>query len=53
VVVRGQVELAVGTDTRVLASGEAYHFASSLPHRFRNPGSEVCEIVSCSTPPTF
>ncbi len=53
VVVRGRVELTVGTETRVLGPGEAYYFASNLPHRFRNPGREVCEIVSCSTPPTF
>jgi transcriptional regulator with XRE-family HTH domain len=53
VVVRGRIELTVGTETRVLGPGEAYYFASNLPHRFRNPGREVCEIVSCSTPPTF
>jgi transcriptional regulator with XRE-family HTH domain len=53
VVVRGQIELTVGTETRVLTAGEAFYFASNLPHRFRNPGREVCEIVSASTPPTF
>jgi transcriptional regulator with XRE-family HTH domain len=53
VVVRGRIEVTVGTETRVLGPGEAYYFASNLPHRFRNPGREVCEIVSCSTPPTF
>lgn len=53
VVVRGRIELTVGNDTRVLGPGEAYYFASNLPHRFCNPGSETCEIVSCGTPPTF
>jgi transcriptional regulator with XRE-family HTH domain len=53
VVVRGQIEVTVGNDTRVLGPGEAYYFPSNLPHRFRNPGREVCEIVSCCTPPTF
>lgn len=53
VVVRGRIELTVGTETRVLTAGEAYYFNSNMPHRFRNPGREVCEIVSCSTPPTF
>jgi transcriptional regulator with XRE-family HTH domain len=53
VVVRGRIELTVGTETRVLGPGEAYYFASNLPHRFRNPGREECELVSCSTPPTF
>jgi transcriptional regulator with XRE-family HTH domain len=53
VVVRGRIELTVGGDTRVLGPGDAYYFASSIPHRFRNAGAEPCEIVSASTPPTF
>ncbi|MEY2855240.1 MAG: hypothetical protein RL030_2372 [Pseudomonadota bacterium] len=53
VVVRGHIEVTVGNDTRVLGPGEAYYFPSNLPHSFRNPGREVCEIVSCCTPPTF
>jgi transcriptional regulator with XRE-family HTH domain len=53
VVVRGRIELTVGNDTRVLGPGEAYYFASNLPHRFRNAGDEPCEIVSCGTPPSF
>ncbi len=51
VVVRGRIELTVGGTTRVLGQGEAYYFASSIPHRFRNAGREVCEIVSACTPP--
>jgi transcriptional regulator with XRE-family HTH domain len=53
VVVRGRIEVTVGNDVRVLGPGEAYYFPSNLPHRFRNPGREMCEIVSCCTPPTF
>jgi transcriptional regulator with XRE-family HTH domain len=53
VVVRGSVELTVGGQTRVLNAGDAYYFSSSTPHRFRNVGDEVCEIISASTPPTF
>ena len=53
VVVRGKVELTVGGQTRVLEAGDAYYFSSSTPHRFRNVGDEVCEIISASTPPTF
>jgi transcriptional regulator with XRE-family HTH domain len=53
IVVRGRVELTVGAASRVLGPGEAYYFSSQLPHRFRNVGREVCEIVSASTPPTF
>ena len=53
VVVRGRIELTVGGATRVLGPGEAYYFASQLPHRFRNVGREACEIISACTPPTF
>ena len=53
VVIRGRIELTVGGATRVLGPGEAYYFASQLPHRFRNVGREACEIISASTPPTF
>jgi transcriptional regulator with XRE-family HTH domain len=49
VVVKGRIELTVGSETRILGPGEA----SNLPHRFRNPGRETCELVSCGTPPTF
>jgi transcriptional regulator with XRE-family HTH domain len=53
VVVRGRIELTVGGETRVLGPGDAYYFTTAIPHRFRNSGSEPCEIVSASTPPTF
>lgn len=53
VVVKGKIELSVGGDSRVLGPGDAYYFKSSIPHRFRNPGRDECEIVSASSPPTF
>ena len=53
IVIKGRIEVTVGGSSRILEAGEAYYFASNLPHRFHNPGSEPCEIVSCSTPPTF
>ena len=53
VVVRGRIELTIGADSRVLGPGDAYYFTSAIPHRFRNHGSEPCEIISASTPPTF
>lgn len=53
VVVSGEIELTVGTDTRRLGVGDGYYFSSRLPHRFRNPGSEPCEIVSANTPPSL
>jgi transcriptional regulator with XRE-family HTH domain len=53
VVIRGRIELTVGGASRVLGPGEAYYFASQLPHRFRNVGREACEIISACTPATF
>jgi transcriptional regulator with XRE-family HTH domain len=53
VVLRGELELTVGLETRVLQAGDAYSFDSRIPHRFRNLGSQVCELVSACTPPSF
>lgn len=53
IVIRGRIEATIGGATRVLGPGEAYYFASQLPHRFRNVGREACEIISACTPPTF
>jgi len=50
-VLRGRIELTIGGATRVLGPGDAFYFTSQLPHRFRNVGRDVCEIVSCVTPP--
>lgn len=52
-VVRGEIELTVAGQTQRLGPGEAYYFESRLPHRFRNPGDEPCEIVSANAPPSF
>jgi len=53
VVVKGQIELTVGPETRLLFPGDAYYFESRNPHRFRNPGSTEAVIVSANTPPSF
>lgn len=53
VVIRGLLEVTVGDQRRVLGPGEAYYFDSRVPHRFRNAGDEVCEVVSACTPPSF
>ena len=53
VVVRGEIELTVAGETRRLGRGDAYYFESRLPHRFRNPGEEPCEIVSANAPPSL
>lgn len=53
IVIAGQLELTVGGQSRVLGPGDAYYFASAIPHRFRNAGDQPCEIISAGTPPTF
>lgn len=53
VVIAGSIELTVGGHVRILEAGDAYYFASAVPHRFRNVSEEPCEIVSASTPPRF
>lgn len=53
VVVKGRIEITVDGRVSVLESGDGYLFSSLLPHRFRNTGDEVCEVISACTPPTF
>lgn len=53
VVVRGRIEITVGGERRELGPGDAYYFDSTVPHRFRNPGDEECEIISANSPATF
>ena len=53
IIVRGAIELTVDGSTAQLTKGDGYLFNSRLPHRFRNTGDVVCEIVSACTPPSF
>ena len=53
VVVRGRLLVTVGDQERALGTGDAYYFKSQIPHRFRNPFDEVCEVISANTPPSF
>lgn len=53
IVIRGQLEVTVGGERAVLGPGDAYYFDSREPHRFRNIGTEPCELVTACTPPTF
>ena len=53
VIIRGRLEVTVGDQIRVLGPGEAYYFDSRIPHRFRNVGSDECEVVTANSPPSF
>ncbi len=50
-VISGEIEVTVGTQTRVLGPGEAYLFDSRQPHRFRNISEVEAVVVSACTPP--
>lgn len=52
-VLQGELELTVGSESRVLRAGDGYYFDSQLPHRFRNVGKTAAEIISAVTPPTY
>lgn len=53
IVVSGCLAVTVGTQEKILYPGDAYYFRSDIPHRFRNPGSEPCVLISANSPPTF
>ncbi|WP_458735188.1 cupin domain-containing protein [Zobellella taiwanensis] len=52
-VLSGEIEVTVGGQRCLLRAGDGYYFDTRQPHRFRNLGSESCELVSAATPPTF
>ncbi len=53
VIVKGEIELTVDGESRLLAAGDGYFFDSRLPHRFRNLSDQDCEIVSANNPPSL
>lgn len=53
IVTRGRFVVTVGDQERTLGTGDAYYFRSRIPHRFRNPFAETCEVISANTPPSF
>ena len=53
IVLSGRLEVTVGDEVAVLGQGDAYYFRSSLPHQFRNIGSEPCELITACTQPSF
>jgi transcriptional regulator with XRE-family HTH domain len=53
IVLRGEIEIVVGNQSKVLKAGDSYYFETRMPHRFRNKSKVVCELISATTPPTF
>ena len=50
-VLTGTLELTVGDQIGLLGPGDAFLFNSRTPHRYRNAGNEVLEIVMATSPP--
>lgn len=53
IVIRGRLELWVDGKQLMLSAGDSFGFASSLPHRYRNPGPEETEVIWAITPPSY
>jgi DNA-binding transcriptional MerR regulator/mannose-6-phosphate isomerase-like protein (cupin superfamily) len=52
-VMRGELEIALGDEEFRLKSGDSFYFESSTPHRWRNPGRVETWVLWVNTPPTF
>jgi transcriptional regulator with XRE-family HTH domain len=53
VVLKGTIEVEVGSVWHRLEAGDSIYFNAGIPHRWRNNGSEPAEAVWLSTPPSF
>lgn len=51
--VKGELELWVGSRHFVLEEGDSFGFSSKEPHRYRNPGKLESEVIWVITPATF
>jgi transcriptional regulator with XRE-family HTH domain len=53
VVLKGKIEVEVGSVWHQLEAGDSIYFNAKIPHRWRNSGSVSAEAVWLSTPPSF
>lgn len=53
VVLKGTIEVEVGSVWHRLAKGDSIYFNASIPHRWRNNERDVAEAIWLSTPPSF
>ena len=50
-VLGGKVEITAGDETHKLGTGDSIYLAAGIPHRWRNPGKEIAQLISVATPP--
>ena len=53
IVMRGRLEVHVGSDTYRLAPGDSISYRSHIPHWYVNPGSVPMKSIWIVTPPSF
>ncbi len=53
IVLEGALELWVERERHLLGRGDSFAFASTRPHRYRNPGEVTTTVVWAITPPSF
>jgi len=49
-VLRGKLELHVGTEEHILESGDSIYFDSSLPHSYRRVSQKPCSAIVITAP---
>jgi len=52
-VLEGVLELMLGDVTYTIAAGDAFTFPSSVPHGYRNIGTDVAKVLWVNSPATF
>lgn len=52
-VIEGSLELTLGEATYTLNAGDSFHFASNVPHGYRNSTHSIVRILWVNTPATF
>jgi transcriptional regulator with XRE-family HTH domain len=49
-VLRGKLELHIGTENHILDSGDSIYFDSSLPHSYRRVSEKLCSAIIVTVP---
>lgn len=49
-VLRGKLELRIGAECHILASGDAIYFDASLVHSYRRVGKDPCQAIVVTVP---
>ncbi|MGL4967515.1 MAG: cupin domain-containing protein [Inquilinus sp.] len=52
-ILSGALELWVDEKLYVLGAGDSFALASTRPHRYRNPGPGITQVIWAITPPSF